>query len=476
MSHFISSILQPVIQQAKHPCSSTEDMLSRVRVINETVDLTNCVIGSMDVKALYPSIDIDFAVDKCVEMIIESGLKFENVNNDELGLYLSLTVDKRELEKENLSDYSAQRKRVGKNPSITGCGVKEKENERWECWNKPTRKPEGDELRRVVAFVLGVAMRTVLKNHIFRFNEQIRKQANGGAIGVKAAGDIAALFMTWWDKTFLEKVNEVLKEMNLYLRYVDDEYVICEAIPETEDNKGQEQDERTMKKLQEIGNGIHPSIQVTIDFPSKNANGRMPVLDTEHWIDEVEENGVKKQQVLHSHYSKPMANAFVIHNSSAISSRSKENILIADLTRVMRNVSTKCSDHERKSKIQHFVSRMQYSGYGIEDRIKIYKSAKRRYDEMLRKDSEGVEPLYRSKDWNRSERLKTKESKKKNWFKNDGSDAVFFVKATPGSTLAEKCKAEFKRAGLKIKVVERSGRSVKKNLVKSNPFKKRGCN
>ena len=128
----------------------------------------------------------------------------------------------------------------------------------------------------------------------------------------------------------------------------------------------------------------------------------------------------------------------------------------------------------------------QYSGYGIEDRIKIYKSAKRRYDETLKKDSEGVKPLYRSKDWNRSERLKTKEFKKKTWFKNDGSDAVFFVKATPGSTFfvkatpgstfAEKCKAEFKKTGLKIIVVERSGRSVKKNLVKSNPFKKRGCN
>ena len=81
-------------------------------------------------------------------------------------------------------------------------------------------------------------MRTVLKNHIFRFNEQIRKQANGGAIGVKAAGDIAALFMTWWDKTFLEKVNEVLKEMNLYLRYVDDEYVICEGFQRQRITKG----------------------------------------------------------------------------------------------------------------------------------------------------------------------------------------------------------------------------------------------
>ena len=83
-------------------------------------------------------------------------------------------------------------------------------------------------------------MQTILKNHIFRYKDVIRKQASGGAIGVKAAGDIAALFMTWWDEEFLRRVNEVLREMNLYLRYVDDEYVICEVIPETEENRGQD--------------------------------------------------------------------------------------------------------------------------------------------------------------------------------------------------------------------------------------------
>ena len=179
-----------------------------------------------------------------------------------------------------------------------------------------------------------------LSDKVFRFIDEIRKQTNGGAIGVKAAGDIAGLFMTWWDKAFLEKVNEVLKGMNLYLRYVDDEYVICEIIPETEENQGQQPDERTMKKLQEIANGIHPSIQVTIDFPSNNENGRMPVLDTEHWTEDVEVNGEVKRQVMHSQYSKPMANHFVTNRKSAIASRCKESILIADLTRVMRNVST----------------------------------------------------------------------------------------------------------------------------------------
>ena len=120
---------------------------------------------------------------------------------------------------------------------------------------------------------------------------------------------------------------------------------------------------------------------------------------------------------------------------------------------------------------------MQYSGYGVEERVKVYRLAKRKYDEMLRKDAGGEIPLYRGKNWNRSERLRAKELKKKTWFKGkrDVLDAVFFVKATPGSALAEKCKMEFKRSDLRINVVERTGRSVKSCLVKSNPFKKVGC-
>ena len=37
----------------------------------EKINLRNCVIGSMDVKALYPSIDIDFAVKTCVVTIVK---------------------------------------------------------------------------------------------------------------------------------------------------------------------------------------------------------------------------------------------------------------------------------------------------------------------------------------------------------------------------------------------------------------------
>ena len=195
LSHFISTILQPIIQQQKYPCNSTEDLLGKVKKINEDINLENCIIGSMDVKALYPSIEIDFAVEKCVEMIEKSESIFENIDTEELGLYLSLTLSLEERKKMKIEDFCAKRKRVGKKPTITGCGIKEKKEERWNCWERPKKVSENEELKKVVAQALGVAMKTVLKNHIFRFNNEIRKQMNGGAIGVKAAGDVANLFM-----------------------------------------------------------------------------------------------------------------------------------------------------------------------------------------------------------------------------------------------------------------------------------------
>ena len=66
---------------------------------------------------------------------------------------------------------------------------------------------------------------------------------------------------------------------------------------------------------------------------------------------------------------------------------------------------------------------MQYSGYGMEERVRVYRLAKRRYEEMLKKDAEGETPLYRGKEWNRNERIKAKELKKKTWFKGSREDS-----------------------------------------------------
>ena len=66
ISYLLSTIIRPLVVLSKDVCDSTEDMLYRIRHCNENEDLSDCILGSMDVEALYPSIDIDFAVEKCM--------------------------------------------------------------------------------------------------------------------------------------------------------------------------------------------------------------------------------------------------------------------------------------------------------------------------------------------------------------------------------------------------------------------------
>ena len=74
-------------------------MLSRVNNCNQTTDLSDCIIGSFDVDALYPSIDVDFAIVKCLERISSNAITFKGIDFAQVGLYLSLTVKKNVLEK-----------------------------------------------------------------------------------------------------------------------------------------------------------------------------------------------------------------------------------------------------------------------------------------------------------------------------------------------------------------------------------------
>ena len=88
-------ILRLVVESAQEICESTEGLLSRVEGCNKISDLSTSIIGSMDVTTLYPSIDVGFALSKCIKLITESDVEFQNVDLDELGLILMLTTSQR---------------------------------------------------------------------------------------------------------------------------------------------------------------------------------------------------------------------------------------------------------------------------------------------------------------------------------------------------------------------------------------------
>ena len=128
--------LNYVIEMFVKTLCNTSVILSRISTINETEDSTDCVLGSMDVESLYPSIDVDFAVEKCVELLQESDITFENVQADELGLYITLQTLEEERKKEGIADFCPTRIRRGKRPTITGCGSYTGEKLRWSFHQK----------------------------------------------------------------------------------------------------------------------------------------------------------------------------------------------------------------------------------------------------------------------------------------------------------------------------------------------------
>ena len=141
----------------------------------------------------------------------------------------------------------------------------------------------------------------------------------------------------------------------------------------------------------------------------------------------------------------------------------------------MRNVSPLCSDEERKYHVQYYMDRMQMSGYTPSERVEVYKLAYKKYKQIVENAEDGTAPMYRSKHWKHKEREREKVKKRSNWFQKGGYDTTFFVDATPKSELARKCRNVMKSAGLPIKVIEKAGKTLKRCLVKSNPFQQESC-
>ena len=90
-----------------------------------------------------------------------------------------------------------------------------------------------------------------------------------------------------------------------------------------------------MKLLQTIGNSIHSSIQLEIDYPSRYEDKKMPTLDLKLWVAEVD--GTTK--IFHEHYTKPMATKAVLDSRSAMAWNAKRTILTQEALRIMLNCS-----------------------------------------------------------------------------------------------------------------------------------------
>ncbi|KAL9976409.1 hypothetical protein ACROYT_G013708 [Oculina patagonica] len=376
-------------------CVSTEEMIAEMKKENSVQVENDLVVGSADVKALYPSLDIDFTIEKVCDIFFESDVQVEGVDYEEVGLYLAINIEPEVLQRSNITYVCpTRRSKRGRRPTITASGTEEKKEKRFKPWNLPKKQADERAKRLMLREALHVALSVIMKNHVYTFNNEIKKQTKGGPIGLKLTGVLAQIFMIWWDREFAcrLKVVGIVQKMNL--RYVDDINVAAKAtVPglryvegkivmdttKVEEDEKRTSDERTMELIRQVGDDIHPSIKLEVDYRSKHPDEKLPILD-----------------------------------------------------------------------------------------LKAYRA---RQEAELK----GERPIHRPKGWRRNKRETEKSKKKEDWYKKGGNEAVIFVPATPGSRLQKEYQREIRDQGYRIKVVEKTGTTLKAVLQKSDPFKRQRC-
>ena len=128
--------------------------------------------------------------------------------------------------------------------------------------------------------------------------------------------------------------------------------------------------------------------------------------------------------------------------------------------------------------LTEYMNRMMIAGYPEKYRKDSLCRALRIYDKMVEDDLYGYRPLYRPKDYERIPRRVEKQKKRNNWSNRGGYIAPIFVPPTPNGELAGKLKeiAETEaEAGVRFRIMETGGRTIKSMVQRSNPTGTYGC-
>ena len=488
LSHLLSIMLAELHKEEESICSSTEDLIAEIDRINrEGIDSTY-VIGSADVDALYPSLDVKFTVDKICETIMNTNLEYKNINYKETTLYIALNKTQNEIDTMGIQHLCPRRKnRRGPRPNITGSGTAIKEEDRYRPWIFPNLNEINDnEKKQILAEAIRIVLHTIMETHTYTFDGYIKRQTKGGPIGVQLTGETAQIFMSWWDKQIRGMYREKGIDIKLYMRYVDDintlirktepgtRYVDNELIITDEakiEDERKQPDEITMNLFKEVAETIHESIKLKVDYPSNYEDRKIPILNLKVWVEETDEG----TRIIYEHYEKEIASKMVIHAESAIPTRSKITILTQEMLKILTHCSPFLPWERRCEHINKFMQKLQYSGYNKRLRYSIADSALKANKIIIQQAMDGIRPINRPRNWNREERRIEAEKKKKEWYKRGGFESVLFIPPTPNSKLKKIYQQKIIENGFRIKVTERCGTKLKQFIQKTDPFKPQTC-
>ena len=412
-------------------------------------------------------------------------LEIENIDYDEVGKYSAVTMSRGDIVKEGLQHVIPNRI-GGNNRNITVNYLNDKRND--DQWIKG-RVPGKRQRKKMLAFAVAEGVRTCLENHMYCVGDTKYLQMKGGPIGLELTGAVSRPFMARWDRMYKDKVNRLGIKMLLFERYVDDSNQVAITPPKGSvydkvtdrikidpeklvEDQIINDDERLAKILLDIANTVMKCVTMEGDWPSKNEDKKLPILDMKTWTDT---NGSIKYQ----HYEKAVSSKTILNAKSAHSAACKRSVHTQEVIRRVLNCSRNLDwDNQIAPFVTEYMIRMKIAGYSETYRKTVLEHAIRILDDKWKANDDGTRPIYRPKDYKREERKANKIRKRNNWSKKGGHIAPIFIPATPGSVLLKKMRKvveEEGKKGIKFKLLEKGGTTMKRELQRSNPTASKGC-
>ena len=503
LADLLCEVINPFVEEAdkanRTEVRCTEELSSRLKRVNEKIKTGGLsqgpyqkdgklIVGSKDVKSFYPEMDVEEAAKEVRLEIEESDLEIE-VDTVGVALFLACSMSQKEVDDEGLKDVVHRRRfNAGARPGLTCKAITAGPAGRQadKSWLPPTRAPDRAEKMKMIGCLVQTACKLVMQNHFYTFDNKIRKQKKGGAIGNKLTERLGRILMKRHDRKYLEKLGALGLETEDFARYVDDETEVMASVEPgvrydgeklvrieelVEEDEAIEEDLRTMNLLKTIANDITECVKFTVDCPSLNQDGRVPVLDLGV--------SVEDGQVVHDHYEKPCASKFVIPYKSAHSKKMKMAVLVEEGVRRLRNASRGLEWERSRVVMERWSRKLRRSGYPATVRHQVIKTALEKWDKMCEDEDAGVRPIHRPREWKEKERRQEKEKKRQNWHqsKEGQVSAPLIIDPTAGGLaeeLKDVCRKFEEVTDMRVAVQERAGNALK-HLAKSEPLKIGGC-
>ena len=186
LSHLLSIILSEVWKRDRSGCvcMNTEELLAEIERVNSEGLGSKTIIGSTDVKALYPSLDITFTIQKVCEVFKTSNVTIVGIDYEELGLYISLNRTAEEIREVGLEAVCPTREgRRGARPKITSSGSATQKEDRFRPWQPALSAPSRQKQRSMLVEALIIGLGVVMNNHTYRLDGRILHQPKSDSRG-----------------------------------------------------------------------------------------------------------------------------------------------------------------------------------------------------------------------------------------------------------------------------------------------------